>query len=131
MKINYIEQPPLKNCWVIKFSLDEGIYLIPFSHSNVARINKTDTTEEEFLKLLEDIYGIIGKYNDVGAFNPDTLPDLEDLDSEKLIIDRFEFDYDDYQEQLIPFDSIEVLEYREDGSCYLLEILQDEKLEEQ
>lgn len=131
MKINYIEQPPLKNCWTIKFSLSDDIYLIPFSHSNIVRINKTDTTKEEFLKLLEYLYGIISKYNEEGGFNPDTIPDLEDLDSEKLIIDRFEFDYDVYQDKLIPFDSIEVIDYREDGSCYLLEILPDEKLEEQ
>ena len=79
MKINYIEQPPLKNCWTIKFSLSDDIYLIPFSHSNIVRINKTDTTKEEFLKLLEYLYGIISKYNDEGGFNSDTIPILKTL----------------------------------------------------
>ncbi len=127
MKINYIKHEPLKNCWTIKFSLSEDIYLIPFSHSNVARINKTDTTEEEFLKLLKYLYIVIDRYKEEGAFNPDTLPDLEDLDKEKLIIDRFDFDSDDYQEKLIPFDSIEVFDYNKGGNRYLLEIIPDEE----
>lgn len=122
LEVNYVLKELPKNCWTIKFSLDEDIYLIPFSHSELAVINKSETTEEEFLDLLNYIFNLIAQYKEDGAFNPDNLPDLEDLDSEKRIVNRFEFDFDEYQEKLIPFDSIEVLDYREDGSCYLLEI---------
>ena len=122
LKVNYVPKELPKNCWTIKFSLDEEIYLIPFSHSKLAVINKSETTEEEFLDLLNYIFNLIIHYNEEGAFNANTLPDLEDLDTEKKIVNRFEFDFDDYQDKLIPFDSIEVLDYREDGSCYLMEI---------
>lgn len=122
LKVNYVPKELPKNCWTIKFSLDEEIYLIPFSHSKLAVINKSETTEEEFLDLLNYIFNLIIHYNEEGAFNANTLPDLEDLDTEKKIVNRFEFDFDDYQDKLIPFDSIEVLDYREDGSCYLIEI---------
>ena len=122
LKINYVQKDIPKNCWTIKFSLDEGIYLIPFSHTELAVVNKSETTEEEFLDLLDYIFNLIIRYNEEGAFNADTLPDLEDLDIEKKIVNKFEFDFDEYQEKLIPFDSIEVLDYREDGSCYLMEI---------
>ncbi len=122
LKINYVQKDIPKNCWTIKFSLDDGIYLIPFSHSTLAVINKDTTTEEEFLELLNYIFYIIGKYAEDEPCNIDTLPDLEDLDEERKLVDSFKFDEDSYQEKLIPFDSIEVLDYREDGSCYLMEI---------
>ena len=122
LKINRVSKDIPKNCWTIKFILDEGIYLIPFSHSTLAVINKDTTTEEEFLELLNYIFYIIGKYTEEEPCNIDTLPDLEDLDEERKLVDRFNFDEDSYQEKLIPFDSIEVLDYQEDGSCYLLEI---------
>lgn len=122
LEVKYILKELPKNCWTIKFSLDEEIYLIPFSHSELGVINKSETTEEEFLDLLDYIFNLIAQYKEEGAFNADTLPDLEDLDIEKKIVNKFEFDFDEYQEKLIPFDSIEVLDYREDGSCYLLEI---------
>lgn len=122
LKINYVQKDIPKNCWTIKFSLDDGIYLIPFSHSELAVVNKDTTTKEEFLELLNYIFYIIDKYIEEEPCNIDTLPDLEDLDEERKLVDRFEFDEDSYQEKLIPFDSIEVLDYREDGSCYLMEI---------
>lgn len=120
LNIRKIEKESLKNCWTIKFSLPREIYLIPFSHSEIAIIKKEIVTELEFIKLIKYLFDLINIFNEMDPKNTEELPDLKDLDIENKL-DKFIFDVDSYLNITVPFNSIEVYEYDDMGNRYLLE----------